>query len=320
MTPYIEAFYLSYSGLTYVKKFRRKVRKDEGSNPETKITDGNGRDVSRTDNKRLQQSKDDNTKSRSYVLNKSKIRKKIVAYSHTKPAKKALYFYTVSFPLSLSDELAYKYFNIFLTRCRKSAGLESYLWVAERQQNSTLHFHFLTTNFMMVQKINGYMRASLLHGVEKKEFEYDIEKIQKYNGVDISKNRITRKVTNFAVGKGSKILSKYITKYITKNNTQMSRLPYHSSRDISQLRYSFEIDIFDAYYYERFTRFFKNDTGIFRGDFHTVLYWDFSCCNEVFEVLSQANEKGYIYEEKQEIEEKQPERRQLERLRQLSLF
>jgi hypothetical protein len=159
-----------------------------------------------------------------YKLNKSKVRKKCIAFSRLKKSKKFLAFYSISFPIGLNDDKVYKLFNLWLTRCRKDSDLKSYLWVVERQKNVTLHFHLLTNDFMKIQNVNSYMAKSLGNlkkkGIEAlKEIDTEI-----YNGVDVKK-----------VGKNKNALVRYLTKYITKNDIKFYRLPWHCSRDISRL-------------------------------------------------------------------------------------
>lgn len=163
-------------------------------------------------------------KNRSYKLNKSKVRKKCNAFSRLEKSKKFLAFYSISFPCGLSDEIGYKIYNTWLTRCRKDCGLKSYLWVAERQGNGTIHFHLLINDFMPIKKVNGFMASCLasekVKGVEVlKGINTD-----KYNGIDVKK-----------VDKNRKSLIGYLTKYITKNNIEFTHLPWHCSRDVSRL-------------------------------------------------------------------------------------
>lgn len=163
-------------------------------------------------------------KGRSYKLNKSKVRKKCNAFSRLEKSKKFLAFYSISFPCGLSDEIAHKIYNTWLTRCRKACGLKSYLWIAERQGNGTIHFHLLTNDFMPIKKVNGFM-ASCLASEKAKGIEVLKEiNIEKYNGVDVKK-----------VDKNRKSLIGYLTKYITKNEIEFTHLPWHCSRDVSRL-------------------------------------------------------------------------------------
>lgn len=172
---------------------------------------------------------------RKFGVNKTKLRNKIIAFSKLKESRKHLYFWTITFPLNTSDELCMKYFNIWLTRCRKSLGLMSYIWVCERQQNGTLHFHLLVNVRMDVKLANHFMRATL-----KTAYNQDVNIFlgynpEKFNGVDIDKNRKTKQVINFAKGNAIHVLRKYLTKYVTKNNEKYNHAPCHMSRDISAL-------------------------------------------------------------------------------------
>ncbi len=97
---------------------------------------------------------------KSYRLNKSKVKKKCHALSRLEKSKKFLAFYSISFPVGLPDENAYKIFNTWLTRCRRNSGLKTYLWVAERQKNGTVHFHLLTNDFMPIKQVNDYMTVN----------------------------------------------------------------------------------------------------------------------------------------------------------------
>jgi len=128
-----------------------------------------------------------------------------------------------------------------LTRSRKECGLKSYLWVAERQKNLTIHFHLLTNDFMKVREVNGFMAKCLLT-VKKSGLEIlrDVE-IEKYNGVDVKK-----------VGGNKNRLISYLVKYITKNEIEFYHLPWHCSHDISSLGTSinYEADEAEKYFNE----------------------------------------------------------------------
>jgi hypothetical protein len=159
-----------------------------------------------------------------FKLNKSKVRKRCNALSRLEKSKKFLAFYTITFPEGLSDADCYKFFNLWLTRCRRTGGLTTYLWVAERQKNHTIHFHMLTNDYMPIGKVNGYM-AKALSNVGKKGHEKLLKvETAKYNGIDVKK-----------VGGKRKALIGYLTKYITKNNIEFYRYPWHCSRNVSKL-------------------------------------------------------------------------------------
>lgn len=174
-----------------------------------------------TDNQPDEQGK---AKEAVYKLKKSKIRKKCFALSRLDKSRKFLAFYSISFPNGLSDDHAYTVFNIWLTRCRKVGGLNTYLWVAERQKNGTIHFHLLTNDHMPIVTVNGFM-AIALSTVKRKGVEA-LQSInpEKYNGVDVKIVKGTRKS-----------LVSYLVKYISKNEIEFYRLPWHCSRDVSRL-------------------------------------------------------------------------------------
>ena len=132
--------------------------------------------------------------------------------------EKMLYFWTITFPENTTDDTAYILLNKWLTRLRTEKMLKEYLWVGERQENNTIHFHMVINQKMNVQKANKYMRASIMHRINKGEIIYDRIAAMRYNGVDIAKDRKTKRVTNFAKQNKEKSLSNYLTKYVTKNN------------------------------------------------------------------------------------------------------
>lgn len=166
-----------------------------------------------------------------YMLNKSKVKKKCYALSRLPKSKKFLAFYSISFPVNLLDQVCYKLFNIWLTRCRKTGGLNTYLWVTERQKNGTIHFHLLTNDFMEIKTVNGFMAKALK--TEKKNGNDALKEAntEVYNGVDVRR-----------VGDNRKSLLGYLIKYVAKNNIEFYRLPWHCSRDISRLFTSINFD------------------------------------------------------------------------------
>lgn len=161
---------------------------------------------------------------KAFRLNKSKVKKKCHALSRLEKSRKFLAFYSISFPAGLPDENAYKIFNTWLTRCRKDANLNTYLWVAERQKNGTIHFHLLTNDFMPIRQVNGFMARCLLSEKKKGIEALKNMDLEKYNGVDVKK-----------VGKNKNGIISYLAKYVTKNEVEFYRLPWHCSRDVSRL-------------------------------------------------------------------------------------
>lgn len=189
-----------------------------------------------------------NSCKKNYKLNKSKVKNRIAAFASLRQSKKKLYFVTITFPAVTTDEQAYTFFNIWLTRLRQERLLGSYIWVAERQKIGTIHFHVLVNKFFNVVKTNIIMKEILTNRYNKNNEIFKGYNPKVYNGVDLAKNRKTRRITNFANGGKSKSLSKYITKYITKNDTVFDRLIWHNSRDISKLFTMVCGDIADSYF------------------------------------------------------------------------
>lgn len=184
---------------------------------------------------------------KSYRVNKKEVRARLMSYINTHKGKKELYFWTVSFPANTSDAICYQAFNTWLTALRQYKMLKDYLWVAERQTGeritdgrtptNTLHFHIAIPHKMPVQRANAMMRGTLKTLAKRGDIAYHPRspQIAKYNGVDISKHRTTRRVTNFAIKKGAKALAVYLTKYVTKNDAEFTNLAWHNSRGFSSL-------------------------------------------------------------------------------------
>lgn len=246
--PYIDIFYLSYTGIIQCKKFNKlKSRSNENDNKQRKSENST---LPNSNSSYFTSSPNSNETDRkkTYKLNKSKVRKRAIAFSRLPKSRKNFFFYTISFPSQLSDNHCFEVFNICMTRLRKDKTINDYLYVTERQKNCTLHFHILTNDWFSVRKMNSYVKSSLIFKLNRKEFEYDRTKIENYNGVDIAKNRTSKKVTNFAKQKDNKLIINYLTKYITKNNIEFYRLPFHSSHSISNLSSTVSINEYDAKY------------------------------------------------------------------------
>jgi hypothetical protein len=228
--------------------------------------------------------KEENKKT--YKLNKSKLKKKCISFSRLEKSRSFLAFYSLSFPVGLIDNSAYKVFNTWLTRCRKDCGLKSYLWVAERQKNGTIHFHLLTNDFMQIKTVNNYMAKALK--TEKKKGNEALLSVdtEKYNGVDVKK-----------VDNNRKALILYLAKYISKNDIEFYRLPWHCSRDISRLFTSenFKIEEFNqcAKHLPRGEEYFDENYNYYDAEHHETLGFKFNPTDENFKSIDKVNEKIY---------------------------
>ena len=172
---------------------------------------------------------------KTYRVHKTEVRNRIFGMINTMRGKKELYFWTVTFPKNTTDATAYRLYNIWLTTLRQKKWLREYIWVAERQQNGTIHFHIAIPHRLSVVAANRAMQTILATAARKKEIEFSVFQCKRYNGIDIAKNRTTRRVTNFAIKKGARSLSYYLTKYITKNDADFNHLAWHNSRGFSSL-------------------------------------------------------------------------------------
>jgi len=175
-------------------------------------------------------------------------------------------FVTITFPEGTADENAFRFYNTWLTKLRKINYLHTYIWVSERQKNSTLHFHMLTTDYVKIVDWNRFMKETLINEYNKDNQIFNGYNPENYNGIDLAKNRKTKKIVNFADKKSSKSLSIYITKYITKNDTVFTRLVWHCSRNVSALftsvyQYFTHLDI-QKYIKENTLKFFATDYSI----------------------------------------------------------
>lgn len=160
---------------------------------------------------------------REYRLNKKKVREKCSAFFGLKQSRKFLAFYTFSFPCGFPDENALRCLNSVFTSMRETCGLKTYLRVSEYQKNGTIHFHVLTNNYMYVRRVNSLMAKSIAYQIKRYKLDVSFD-IEKYNGVDVKH-----------VNNNKKALNGYLTKYVSKNDIVHYKIPYHSSRDISEL-------------------------------------------------------------------------------------
>lgn len=170
-----------------------------------------------------------------YSIHKTQVRHRILGYLNTQKGKKELYFWTVSFPEKTPDDTCYRVLNIWLTQLRKKKMLKDYVRITERQKNGTIHYHLAIPHRMDVFRANSIMRITLRTLAIKGEIPFTPMQCYKYNGVDIAKDRKTKRVINFAQKKKARALAHYLTKYVTKNDEKFTHLAWHNSRGYSQV-------------------------------------------------------------------------------------
>ncbi len=225
---------------------------------------------------------------RQYRIHKKEVIHRIRNYVNAMKGEKLLYFWTITFPEGTNDNTAYVLLNKWLTRLRTEKMLKEYLWIAERQKNGTVHFHMVINRKMCVQKANKYMRASIMYCINDGSIEYDRTKAARYNGVDIAKDRKTKRVINFAKHKKQKALTNYLTKYVTKNDNTFQHLAWHSSREYSNLIISIRFT-YPEIQASKIKQFIDHNNPL-EGQYFIHYRWKYSPPADLLRYLSQINQ------------------------------
>lgn len=110
-----------------------------------------------------------------FSIKKPVIRARILNYINQQKGTKELYFLTVTFPTCVTDDLAYKFFNQWLTVLRSKNIIRQYLWVAERQQNGTVHYHIAIPHRVYAPHANKAMQIILTNAVRKQQLQWNIQ-------------------------------------------------------------------------------------------------------------------------------------------------
>ena len=229
-------------------------------------------------------------KPREYTVHKREVRQRLLGFINTQSGKKELYFWTVTFPMGTPDDVAYRIYNNWLTALRQYKILKNYLWVAERQTltgHNTIHFHIAVPHKMPVQRANSMMRGILKAYSRRGEINFSVYQCNRYNGVDIAKNRNTKRVTNFALKKGQKSLITYLTKYVTKNNTKFGHLAWHNSRGFSSIftGITFTFAEFETFGFAHLV----NEWKLFENDYFIFVPWHDKPPDVIIDHLYQLN-------------------------------
>lgn len=219
---------------------------------------------------------------RYYKINKSYIKKRMFAFFNLKATRRFCKFITVSYPEGTEDDTCHKLYNIFMTRIRKKYKFVDYVWVTERQQNGTLHFHMLVNRYLPIWEINNYMKIAINNLIEKNEIQYKNGDWLNYNGVDLSKKVGT-----------TKAMAKYITKYVTKNTTTSTRLANYCSITVSRLFSSQIFTIEELEKLEYTDKIKINKNIFFSNEFIDYYLVEVKNLNFVFKELFKINEIIY---------------------------
>lgn len=160
----------------------------------------------------------------------NEVRRRVHAWIDQRGGSTRVKFWTITFPEGISDQIAYKALNIFLTRWRKATPEIDYLWTVERQQNGTAHFHLVTDLYMNVKVLNHYMRTTLTNMGDLVPWSY-VGQASNYNGITIAPPVFSR------LG-----VENYLVKYLTKAIGSGFRQPWHCSRNIGTIRTRAQVD------------------------------------------------------------------------------
>lgn len=224
---------------------------------------------------------------RTYSINKTRVRNVLLNFINAQKGTKQLYFITITFPCNLNDNLAYSLMNSWLTTLRNSQNLKSYLWIAERQQNSTIHFHIATATKLNIIYANSVMRNLLHYSIRKQKLNWSHTSAAIYNGVDLAKDRRTKRVTNFAAKNSGKNLSGYLSKYISKSTIKFKRQAWQCSRDLSG--YFTHVCLTVPEFEKLFLEYIDINECLIECEFFNFFRWANSPPEEVRQLLSDIN-------------------------------
>lgn len=202
------------------------------------------------------ETKSKTTRKDEHYLNKTKVRDKCTAFFELERSQKFCAFYSVSFPKGMPEDVIYKCWNSWLTNLRKTYGLKDYVWVAEYQQNGTLHYHMLCNVRMEIKRVNRAMGVCLFHQ------GYLQSEISKYNGVDVQKVHGSRENLNA-----------YLTKYVSKQESYIYKhSPWRCSQSVSALFTSSLID--EKTSLQLVQDLVKHTTQIYENDFAVIEFFN----------------------------------------------
>ena len=233
------------------------------------------------------QKKDSQPKQKTqYKVNKSRVSHILLNYINSQKGKKTLYFYTISFPAGMPDNTAHKCLNSWLTSLRYAYKLKNYLWITERQKNGTIAIR----EFLPIILVNNLMKKLIHYYIRKGEIKWNHYSCSRYNGVDIAKDRISRKVTNFAANTNGKIIASYLTKYISKGKELFSRQAWQCSKSLSAIFTKYNMTF--AEFERDFLHYIDVDKPIIESDFFTFYGWIKAPPPEIVFLLHTVNSKA----------------------------
>lgn len=137
------------------------------------------------------------------------------------------------------EEVGAKCFSDLLKNLKKNHGLNSYIWVKERQGNGNLHWHaILDMAYINVVLLSSIWSATLCRN--------RVAQTDHKNSVNISKNK-SGKVVYLRDTKGAvKYLCKYMSKQLAKREKPYMKRCYGMSRNIQPKPKTLTLDEFHA--------------------------------------------------------------------------
>ena len=186
------------------------------------------------------------TAARTYRLNKKRVKAKMRSFFELKQSRKFLAFYSISFPEGLPDDECFRVYNTWQTKLRKQYGRFSFIWVAERQKNGTLHFHMLTNLRFPIREVNRHM-AVCLQSLSADYYSCR-NALERYNGVDVDnvyyskRHKIRASWNRYTDEQARRKVERYLTKYVSKSKASFTHLSWHESHDLAKLQTSQSFD------------------------------------------------------------------------------
>ncbi len=206
-----------------------------------------------------------------YSINKRKVRARLTNFINTEQGQSAMYFYSLSFPKNIDENIAYSLLNSTLTTLRTAHNVKNYLWIAERQKNGTIHYHLALYHFVKVRIINDVVKKYLKYAIRKQQLQWSITAANNYNGVDIAKDRKTRVPTNFAAADKAKKIAGYLTKYITKSTQKFTRQAWNSSKSLAAISDGICVSVNEVV--QLFSSWEISDSACYANDFCMFFKW-----------------------------------------------
>ncbi len=222
-----------------------------------------------------------------YSVNKRKVRARLQNFINTEQANNSMYFYSISFPTQISYQTAYRLLNSTLTVLRQSHNLHHYLWITERQKNGTIHFHLATFTYIKGRKVNEIVKKYLKHDIKNGNLNWSISAANKYNGVDIAKDRKTKIPTNFASKDKSRKIAGYLTKYVTKSTGGFERQAWNCSRSLAAVSDGICCNVEDIV--KMFSIYDIKDNAVYANDWCMFFRWIDGTPDSVTELLYKIN-------------------------------